>query len=155
MQTKRLKIIGKQFFNERNGKPIMKDVTTKGVVESVPQCIISTPEGQFWVPASIVKEDHNELLVEVVEAGSTFVAPRDSRRTKAQALAAKNGITEEEAAKQLGEEATEKLYYKGETVTREKETYVARVTQTAKLSQREMLEILSKSGANLSSLFTA
>lgn len=155
MRTFATRIISKQFFNSRNGQPIVMDVTTKGQTESVPQAIISTKEGNFWLPAALVNEDHDELVLKVHEPGDTFVAARDSSRTKAEAYAAEKGVDLKEAQAKLGAEADEPLYLKGETVTRTKQSYEPTVTQKGKLSQREMLEILAKSGANLSSLFTA
>lgn len=145
MKTIIAKILSVQTKNTLSGKPIIVEKTIKGEKLSIPQAIVTCSYGDFWLPSDLVAENHNELVLTMHEVGDTFVAVRDSSRTKGQVMG-------KDCPEGLEDEA---LYFKGDTVTREKASYEAKVTQVKKeqsLSFEEKAKILLSMGVNPASL---
>ena len=143
-------IVSVRTKNPVNGKEIIVERTVKGAKEAIKQAIVSCKYGEFWLPASIVEESHNELVLTMNEVGDTFVATSNSSRKKKDVIPAKELA---EMAKAQGVEVAdlgdEQLYYEGDTVTRQSVSYVAQSTQVAKpqeLSFEDKLALMAKYG---------
>ena len=138
-------ILSVKTKNTLTGKPIIVERTVKGVKEQVEQAIVTCAYGEFWLPASLVSENHNEIVLKMHEKGDEFVASRNSKRTKGEVMGKNCPEGQED----------EPLYFEGDTVPRETESYEAQVTQVRKeqpMSFEEKAKILIKLGVNPASL---
>ena len=145
MKTIIAPILSVQTKNTLSGKPIIVEKTVKGEKLAIEQAIVTCKYGEFWLPASLVSESHNEIVLTMHEIGDTFVAARNSSRTKGQVMG-------KDCPEGLEDEP---LYFKGDTVSREKASYEAKVTQVRKeqaLSFEEKAKVLIALGVNPASL---
>lgn len=144
-----------QRTNPLTGKALFVERTVKGAKETIQQCIVNCKYGQFWLPNSAVTEDHNEIMLTKYEAGDTFKADRDSKRTKLEAwLTANPSKTEADCTIDKAEQG-EPLYSKGDIVTRQAESFNATGTQKAivqveqPLSFEEKMRIMAQYGVTV------
>jgi len=145
MKTIIAKILSVQTKNVLSGKSIIVEKTIKGEKLAIPQAIVTCAYGDFWLPSDLVAENHNEIVLTMHEVGDTFVAAADSRRTKGQVMGKDCPKGQED----------EPLYFKGDTVPREKPFYEPKVTQVKKeqsLNFEEKAKILLAMGVNPASL---
>jgi len=145
MKTINAPILSVKTKNTVTGAPIVVEKTIKGEKKNVEQAIVTCKYGEFWLPASIVEENHNEIVLKFEAAGEEFIATRDSKRTKGEVMGKDCPEGKED----------EPLYFKGEAVPREKDYYEAQVTQVRKtevLGFEEKAKILLALGVNPGSL---
>jgi hypothetical protein len=117
--------------NTITGDPIVINRTMKGKKYAVPQAIITTEYGEFWLPSQMVADEHNVLNLTVYNKGDIMQAeaPTDSARTKGEvltpaeltALATKTGKPEAELK-------DEPLYFQGDPIVASKTIYRAEST---------------------------
>jgi len=145
MKTIIAPIMSIQTKNTLSGKSIIVEKTIKGEKLAIEQAIVTCKYGEFWLPANTIADNHNEIVLTMHEVGDTFVAAADSRRTKGEVMGKDCPEGQED----------EPLYFKGDTVPREKAFYEPKVTQVKKeqsLSFEEKAKILLAMGVNPASL---
>lgn len=156
MQTIQAPILGVKRHNNITGDPLVIQRTMKGKKYDVPQAIINTEYGEFWLPSQIVNDEHTVINLTQYSKGDVIQAKAasDSARTKGEVLTPAE-LTE--LAKKTGKPEDvlkdEPLYFEGDPIIASKTTYRAESTGKAiehKMSQADTLKMLVELGAKFS-----
>lgn len=155
-QTIQAPIFSVKRHNNITGDPLIIKRNMKGKNYDVPQAIIMTEYGEFWMPSSIVTDEHNIINLTVYNKGDIMQAKAasDSSRTKGEVLTpAELTALANTTSRPEAELKDEPLYFAGDPIVASKTTYRAESTGKAieqKMSQADTLKMLVELGAKFS-----